>query len=134
VLCVDCEEKKWRGEPVQRPAKAHEPPTPALAIASGLSSAATAASSVSATVDGNVSQGDETEDKPPSSHSSTQPASREQMPVTPAAIENLTTETTSAGLFLSAGMESPSWWAANKYVFAAVSIVGIVIAVIAWMR
>ena len=146
VLCVDCEEKKWRGEPVQRPAKAHEPPTPAPAIASGLSSAATAVSSVPATVAGNVSQRDETEDKPPSSHSSTQPASREQMPVEirqtalsvapapPAAIENLTTETTSPGLFLSAGMESPSWWAANKYVFAAVSIVGIVIAVIAWMR
>ena len=145
VLCVDCEEKKWRGEPVQRPAKAHEPPTPAPAIASGLSSAATAVSSVSAAVAGNASQGDETEDKPPS-HSSTQPASREQMPVKirqtassvvpapPAAIENLTAETTSSGLFLSAGMESPSWWAANKYVFAAVSIVGIVIAVIAWMR
>jgi hypothetical protein len=146
VLCVDCEEKKWRGEPVQRPAKALEPPTPALAIASGLSSAATAVSSVSATVAGNVSQGDETDDKPPSPHSSTQPASREQMPVKirqtalsvvpapPAAMESLTTETTSPGLFLSAGMESPSWWAANKYVFAAVSIVGIVIAVIAWMR
>jgi len=145
VLCVDCEEKKWRGEPVQLPATAHEPPTPAPAIASGLSSAATAVSSVSAAVAGNASQGDETEDKPPS-HSSTQPASREQMPVKirqtassvvpapPAAIENLTAETTSSGLFLSAGMESPSWWAANKYVFAAVSIVGIVIAVIAWMR
>jgi hypothetical protein len=52
----------------------------------------------------------------------------------PPAVENLTTETTSPGLFLSAGMESPSWWAANKYVFAAVSIVGIVIVVIAWMR
>jgi len=49
-------------------------------------------------------------------------------------MESLTTETTSPGLFLSAGMESPSWWAANKYVFAAVSIVGIVIAVIAWTR
>jgi GAF domain len=146
VLCVDCEEKKWRGEPVRRPAKAHEPPTPALAIASGLPSAATAVSSVSAVVAGKVSQGDETDDKPPSSHSSTQVASREQMPVKirqtalsvvpapPATIESLTTDTTSPGLFLSAGMESPSWWAANKYVFAAVSIVGIVIAVIAWMR
>jgi GAF domain len=146
VLCVDCEEKKWRGEPLQRLAKAHEPPTQALAIASGLSSAATAVSSVSAAVAGNVSQGDETDDKPPSSHSSTQPASREQMPVKirqtalsvvpapPAAIESLTTETTSPGLFLSAGMESQSWWAANKYVFAAVSIVGIVIVVIAWMH
>ena len=51
-----------------------------------------------------------------------------------AAMENVTTVTTSPGLFLSAGMESQSWWAANKYVLAAVSIVGIVIAVIAWMR
>ena len=56
------------------------------------------------------------------------------VPAPPAAMESLTTETTSPGLFLSAGMESPSWWAANKYVFAAVSIVGIVIAVIAWTR
>jgi hypothetical protein len=55
------------------------------------------------------------------------------VPDPPAAIENLTTETTSPGLFLS-GMKSQSWWAANKYVLAAVSIVGIVIAVIAWMR
>jgi hypothetical protein len=143
---VDCEEKKWRGEPVQRPAKAHEPPTPALAIASGLSSVATAVSSVSAAEAGNLSRGAETDDKPPSSYSSTQPASRVQMPVKiretawsvvpapAAAIENVTAVNTSPGLFLSAGMESQSWWAANKYVLAAVSIVGIVIAVIAWMR
>jgi len=146
VLCVDCEEKKWRGEPVQRPAKAPEPPTPALAIASGLSSVATAVSSLSAAAAGNLSQGHETGDKPPSSDSSTPPASREPMPVKiretalsvvpdpPAAIEKVSTETTSPGLFLSAGMESQSWWAANQYVLAAVSIVGIVIAVIAWMR
>ena len=56
------------------------------------------------------------------------------VPAPPAALESLTNETTSPGLFLSAAMESQSWWAANKYVFAAVSIVGIVIAVIAWMR
>jgi hypothetical protein len=31
-------------------------------------------------------------------------------------------------------MESQSWWAANKYVLAAVSIVGALIAVMAWMR
>jgi hypothetical protein len=52
----------------------------------------------------------------------------------PAAVENIATETTSPGLFLGAGLESQSWWAANKYVLAAVSIVGIVIAVIVWMR
>ena len=51
-----------------------------------------------------------------------------------AAIENVTSVNASPGLFLSAAMESQSWWAANKYVLAAVSIVGIVIAVIAWMR
>jgi hypothetical protein len=56
------------------------------------------------------------------------------VPAPAAAIENVTAVNTSPGLFLSAGMESQSWWAANKYVFAAVSIVGIVIAVIAWMR
>jgi len=146
VLCVDCEEKRWRGEPVRRPAKAHEPPTPALAIASGLSSVATAVSNVSAAAAGDVSRGGETDDKPRSSDSSTPPASREPMPVKiretalsvvpdpPAAIENVTIETSSPGLFLSAGMESQSWWAANQYVLAAVSIVGIVIAVIAWMR
>jgi hypothetical protein len=143
---VDCEEKKWRGEPVQRPAKVHKSPPPALAIASGLSSVATAVSSVSPAAAGNASQGDKTGDKPPSSDSSTQPASRQQVPVKiretalgvmpdqPAAIENVSTETTSPGLFLSAGMESQSWWAANKYVLAAMSFVGIVIAVIAWMR
>jgi len=101
---------------------------------------------VSAAAAGNIAQGGETDDKPPSSDVSTQPASREQMPVRiretalsavpdpPAAIENRTIETTSPGLWLSAGMESQSWWAANKYVLAAVSIVGIVIAVMAWMR
>jgi hypothetical protein len=146
VLCVDCEEKRWRGEPVQRPAKAHEPPTPALAVASGLSSVPTAVSSASAAPAGKVSQKVATDDKPPAPDSSTQPASRQQMPVRlretalsaapdpPAAMENVATVTTSPGLFLSAGMESQSWWAANKYVLTAVSIVGIVIAVIAWMR
>src|SRR6202022_162807 len=69
VLCVDCEEKKWHGEPVQRRGKAHEPPTPALAVASGVSSLSPAAA-------GNVSQGDETDDKPLSSDSSNQAASR----------------------------------------------------------
>jgi hypothetical protein len=144
VLCVDCEEKKWRGEPVQRPA--HKPPPPALDIASGLSAVAAAVSSVSPAVAGNLAHGDETDDKPPSSHSATQPATREQTPVRirkttlsvrpdpPAAIGQVTPEVTSPGLFLSAGMESQSWWAANKYVLAAVSIVGIVIAMIAWMR
>ena len=144
VLCVDCEETKWRGEPFQRPAKAHEPPSPALAIASGLSSVPTAVSNASPAAAGKVSRGAETDDKPRASDSSTQPASRRQMPVRlrgtalsavpdpPAAIENVVT--TSRGLFLSAGMESQSWWAANKYVLAAVSIVGIVIAVIAWMH
>jgi hypothetical protein len=143
---VDCEEKKWRGEPVQRPAKVHKSPPPALAIASGLSSVATAVSSVSPAAAGNASQGDKTGDKPPSSDSSTQPASREQIPVKiretalsvvpdpSAAIEHVTADTTSPGLFLSAGMESQSWWAANKYVLAAVSIVGALIAVMAWMR
>jgi hypothetical protein len=142
VLCVDCEEKQWHGEPVRRPAKATEAARPAPAIASVLSSsAASAVLSVSAAPDGKASREGETGHKPPSSDSSTQPASREQMPVKirdtalsvlpdpPAAIE-----TTSPGLFLSAGMESPSWWAANKYVLAVVSIVGIVIAVIVWMR
>jgi hypothetical protein len=147
VLCVDCEEKQWHGEPVQRSAKATEPLRPAPAIASVLgSSEASAVLSVSAAPTGRASQGGETDDKPPSSDSLTQPASREQMPVKirdtalralpdpPAAVENIATETTSPGLFLGAGMESQSWWAANKYVLAAVSIVGIVIAVIVWMR
>jgi hypothetical protein len=147
VLCVDCEEKQWHGEPVQRPAKATEPPRPAPAVASVLgSSEASAVLSMSAAPAGRASQGGETDDKPPSSDSLTQPASREQMPVKirdtalgaladpPAAVENIATETTSPGLFLGAGMESQSWWAANKYVLAAVSIVGIVIAVIVWMR
>jgi hypothetical protein len=147
VLCVDCEGKKWHGEPVQRPAKATETPSPAPAIASVLlSSEASAVLSVSGAPAGKVSQGDGTDDKTPSSDSSTQPASRRQtpgkirdtalslLPDPPAAIENITPETTSPGLFLSAGTEPQSWWAANKYVLAALSIVAIVIAVIAWMR
>jgi hypothetical protein len=143
---VDCEEKQWHGEPVQRSAKATEPPRPAPAIASVLgSSEASAVLSMSAAPAGRASQGVETDDKPPSSDSLTQPASREQMPVKirdtglgaladRPAVENIATETTSPGLFFGAGMESQSWWAANKYVLAAVSIVGIVIAVIVWVR
>jgi GAF domain-containing protein len=147
VLCVDCEEKKWRGEPVQRRAKAPEPPISAPAIASRMSSSVTtSASSVSAAPAGSALQTGKTDIESASSASSRQRARHGQTPVKiaetvsvaphppRAAIEHVATETTSPGLFLSAGMESQSWWAANKYVLAAVSIVGIVIALLAWMR
>jgi hypothetical protein len=145
-LCVDCEEKKWRGVPVQPPAKAIEPPRPAPAIASVLSSSdASAVLSVSAAPAGKVSQTGETGDELPSSDSFTERANHEQrrvkisdpvslVPGPGAAIENVRPETTSPGVFLSAAMESQSWWAANKYVLAAISIVGLVIVVMAWMR
>jgi len=116
---VDCEDKKWRGQPVQRPAKAPDPLTPAPAIASGLSSSVTTVvPSISAAPADSLSPTGETDGESPSSDSSTQGVSHEQTP----------------RLFLSAGMESPSWWAANKYVLAAVSIVGLVMAVMVWMR
>src|SRR3984893_15952498 len=79
VLCVDCEEKKWRGVPVQPPAKAIEPPRPAPAIASVLSSSdASAVLSVSAAPAGTVSQTGETGDELPSSDSFTERANHEQ--------------------------------------------------------
>jgi GAF domain-containing protein len=110
TLCVECEEKQWRGEAVAPPGNERE------------SAAATAAaiapqSELSAAVAPSVIAA------PPAVESS-------PVPEKPADFAATDTST----LFTSSAAPSESWFAANKYILAALLMVALIIAVIVWMR
>jgi hypothetical protein len=119
TLCVECEEKKWRGQPVQKPQTATALPRISEAVArkaEGQAFGAAASAPAPAPVAGSVSI-------PPATSAERKPLPEEQAPVSEAGAPAATEE---PGLVLSAGLEpSQSWLARNKYV------VGVVLAVAA---
>ena len=124
VLCVECEEKQWRGVPIAKPTPAHQSGSSAVKFSEMSSSGA--APTQRATNQRAV----ETSKVDLRAGSINLPAT-----TPPAATKPVAAGTGSTAFVFSAGAEpSQSWLAANKYVIAAVSIVALVIAVIAWMR
>jgi hypothetical protein len=114
TLCVECEEKQWRGEPLAAPGKKTEATTapvvePDVATAPKNDSPAPAAPPVIAA--------------PPSVQSPPFP----EMPAVLAA-------TNASTLFSSSTAPTESWFAANKYILAALLVVALIIAAIAWLR
>ncbi len=120
ALCVECEEKQWRGVPLAKPTPAHQSSSPSAVNLSDLSSTRAASAQ-----------------RVTNQH----PAETSKVDLRAGSIDlQATTKSVAAGtgspaFAFSAGAEpSQSWLAANKYVIVAVSIVALVIAVIAWMR
>jgi len=124
TLCVECEEKQFRGQTLPKPAGATTQPTPepqlsnstqdspAISGVKGLSSPHATAVPIPAL-----------NDEPATPVASVTHDAAE--PATPA---------DASDLFLSASAPSPSWFAANKYIFGALLVVAVVVAVIAWLR
>ncbi len=118
TLCVECEEKQFRGQNL-----------PKAAGAIGQPAAAPEAQISNSTQDSPAGSGvkgaapvSAVADQPAATASGTQDAAEDMTPID------------APELFLSAAAPAPSWFAANKYIFGALLVVAIVVAVIAWLR
>ncbi len=114
TLCVECEEKQWRGEAVVAPGKKPETAVipmvePDAAIAPKRDSPASVEAQVVAVP------------------LSTEPSAILAKPADWTAAESST-------LFASSAAPTESWFAANKYIIAALLLVSLIIAAIVWMR
>ena len=125
TLCVECEEKRWRGQPLSAsskgPAGAEEPP-PAAAIAGATPTLFPVPTK--------------------------EAAGMLPIPVTPASVVNpeAQQQTTirpnvpdapasgNSTLFLGSATSSESWLGTNKYIVGALLIVALIIAAIVWLR
>jgi GAF domain len=110
LLCVECEEKRWRGQPL---------PRKTLSVGTGLRAAKPGAIEPASL-----------------SRATSIPAPPAKMPqasmARPAHSEKAAPE--NSAHFLNSAAESPSWFAANKHVLLALLMVAIVIAVVAILR
>ena len=123
TLCVECEEKQWRGEQLPQP------------------TARTASTGVAE----NIPEKHSREEHPPQepTPSTAEPAGEaaiaavvaEDLPQgTPQNVRENVQGSDSSTLFLSSAAPSESWLAANKYVLGALLVVAIVIGLIVWLR
>ncbi len=115
TLCVECEEKQWRGQ--RLPAEGGKP-----ADAKGAGPTSPVARAPEGTTSVPV----------PSAPLSPQP-SRPSSSETGAVRGDLPVSDNST-LFLSSATPSESWFAANKYTLGALLVVAIIIAAIVWLR
>jgi hypothetical protein len=124
TFCVECEEKQWRGQRLPKPAAAQQPqpetkPTtqpeplavPATATAPELPLPITAATPAA-----------------PTPVNSSHDVPEQSLP------QEQTIPAPSDSTLFSSSVQSESWLAANKYILAALLVVAIVIAAIAWFR
>src|SRR6266851_7790535 len=115
TLCVECEEKQWRGQ--RLPAEGGKP-----ADAKGAGPTSPVARTLEVTTSTPVPSA--TLSPQPSGPSSSETgAVRADLPVS----DNST-------LFLSSATSSESWFAANKYTLGALLVVAIIVAAIVWLR
>jgi hypothetical protein len=123
VLCVECEEKKWRGQLKPQPKSGK--PIPALATSrvsksSGAASAAAAPSMAKAEVTAQTSLDPGSNGKAVAPSSVTPVAHTEQKATTVVLDETSPRPAESHDLVLSAGLEpSRSWFSANRYIVLA---------------
>jgi hypothetical protein len=107
TFCVECEEKQWRGQRLPQPAVVDATPqsaTPAAIEPAAGGTQTLLAASLLAPSPGSL-----------------------DLSTNFAGADNST-------LFLSSSASSESWFAANKFIFGALLVVAIVIAMIAWLR
>ena len=142
TFCVECEDKQWRGQRVQpsagaaKAAPAQPPVTPTLGNASKVSPLHNAPSAQAAKPSTPIKE-------PPTGQSPLSPA-QTSAPSSPKASTSISAnqpikpDQTSApdhsSLFLSATVNSESWFAANKYILGTLLLVAIVIAAVTLLR
>ena len=141
VLCVECEEKKWRGQPkvpqtrqsaVRAPAAAVEAapkaePRAFAAAAQSVAAGIPAPQRVSPTVVQTSSAGQRTESKP-AEQRAIPPTTIASSPGQATALDLLAqiSEAQSSEFVLSAGLQpAQSWFSANKYVLIVLLVVGL---------
>jgi GAF domain-containing protein len=122
TFCVECEEKQWRGQPLPQPQsvlRTSEAGENEVAVSAAVIDGAKTVQNLS-------------------SAPTSEPAS--EAPIAEVSSSRATDVAADrpasgdAGLFLSSALPSESWFAANKYVLAALLAVGVVIGVIVWLR
>ncbi len=125
TLCVDCEQKQWRGEPLPQTAAAQAPLESKAAPQESTSPAAQKVSAIPLVAlpdlvapTSDLAQDDLQQDD------SQQDLLQEQA----SAVE------VAEAPFLSSAMPSESWLAANKFILAALLVVAIIVGVIVWLH
>ncbi len=158
LLCVECEEKRWRGQRLPKPSASIAPtatlepttlepttlePKPVLSAQKGsFSNTSPSVQAVSRTAAASPADpasafADTTSVEAPAGASGD---SNRQADLQPNVVtQNVSEKPASPASdhtvpFLSTALPSESWFAANKYILAALAVVGIVIGVVAWLR
>jgi putative methionine-R-sulfoxide reductase with GAF domain len=142
LLCVECEEKKWRGQPLPRKSAIAVPDAARKPAAVDLKSSAASVDRKS-----EASLDEAAEKKPSSAPSpadvsakagipapSTFAEARNPAPNASAPSLPIAPVSSSPAPFLASAVESQSWLAANKYILITLLIVAVVIAAIAFLR
>ena len=134
ILCVECEEKQWRGQILPRPSVAKAPASPTegstdaeLMVRGAAAGVGEGKDSISAAVD------------PVATSKPTLVVSPSDIPAE--LPQNVTENISADGLlsdsdtpFLNSTLESKSWLAANKYILGGLLVVAVIIGMIAWLR
>lgn len=119
TFCVECEEKKWRGQPLVQPPVISEPPAEFSLIDRSKPSAAIAA-------DADLEQ------------HSVQSSNTEASAVEIETVSEQPVNSADEVRFLNAAMPPESWFAAHKYIVGAlllvIVLIGVLIGAIAWLR
>ena len=137
-LCVECEEKQWRGQlRGPKPVVAQRSAGAAAATAPAVSTLSTAARSAGSTPAERVASVDSL--KPTSQVVGTSvltpvAPSLPEKPVTSSVPPKVSETSEDALPFLSGAVSSESWLSANKYILGAIAVVAVVLAVIAMLR
>jgi len=122
TLCVECEEKQWRGQPLPRDSAESEPQKTSSGAQQSVEAKADAAAAP----------------EPASTNDTASPVSSVKAGALETAVPSTSEAqpppaTDSSALFANT-LPSESWLAANKYLLAVLLVVALVIAAIAWFR
>jgi hypothetical protein len=125
VLCVECEEKKWRGQLRPRVSD-RKSSTGAASFAASRPTAGTFAAAAPSMAKAQQALGDSASATPTvAATSGIQSEESEHAPAALAGLENSLRSTAAPELVLSAGLEPPrSWFSANKYILIALAAIG----------
>jgi hypothetical protein len=121
TLCVECEEKRWRGQPLPQPAGASAPDQKLQATKS------TNSISISSSAPHDAVS------EPSRSEATATQTLDDPQAVTAAPAEESSTVNEST-LLMASTAGSGSWFAANKFVLGALLAIVIVISIVAWLR
>ena len=143
TFCVECEEKQWRGQPLQQATAsvvaASEEPHPEMQQKPEAVRATDDAPEISVPKDSSSSQTSSQTPVPATAPANGEaaiaaPEASDLPESSPQTVSSNDSASDNSTLFLSSAAPSESWLAANKYVLGVLLVVAIVIGVIAWLR